>query len=192
MTGPFRLYPNDIAAKVTQFLLDHDSQRPIPVLAGVPAFVFSLPKLAGLAIANNYMSIANPSGSDKAVILGAFFFSSTKTTGLAPDATPMRGFRASAISGGTLHNVAEIGKFLTTQIDPIAEIRSANPSATLGPAIFNSPQPVDQRSSSVHEIDIPAGARPFILLPGEGVVVRAESQGTDVSWNMSIAWAERK
>lgn len=160
-----------------------------PSIDGV--YVFSADEIPGVAAATNYLSIANPVGSGKLVFfVGAFISSST--AGGSTTTSPMRGFRATAISGGTLRPDSDSAKFITADPDPVAEIRTGNPAATLDGALFNSPPPLSgtQGGTPVHTVPVPGGTGPFILTEGEGIVFRQAVGDTDIRWNLSIVWAE--
>lgn len=160
-----------------------------PSLAGV--YIFSLDEVPGVAAANNYLSLFNPIGSGKNVIfVGAFI--SCVTAGGSSVTAPMRGFRAAAISGGTLQADSASVRFITANPDPVAEVRTGNPSATLDGAIFNSPPAISATtgSTSVHAALVPSGTGPFLLVPGEGIVLRTSAGDTDLRWNLSFVWAE--
>ena len=157
-----------------------------------PAYILSRADIAGAAGALNFMTLLNPAGSGKVIVLGAVFLSSY-SVGAATATEPIRGHRITAHSGGTLaDNATEVARFSTSQPVPVAEIRYGNPTATPGVAFFNSPPPIGQAAGTafVHEVDVPPGAPQFILLPGEGVVVRTASGDIDQHFNVSIAWLE--
>lgn len=160
-----------------------------PSLTGV--YVFSADEIAGVVAANNYLSIFNPVGSGKNVIFVGAFISSSSAGGSTVTA-PMRGFRATLVSGGTLQATSASAKFVTTMPNPVAEIRLNNPTATLDGAIFNSPPPITatQGGTPVHAVPVPGGTGPFLLAPGEGIVMRQALSDTDLRWNLSVVWAE--
>ena len=155
-------------------------------------YVYSAPALAGVAAANNYLALNNPTGSGKTIFLAGVFISSV-TAGAVTALDPMRGWLATAISGGTLEAASTIGKMRSTMPNSAGEIRTGNPTATLGAAWFNSPTIQASGSASapfVHQIPTTIAAGSITLLPGEGTVIRAESGDVDTRWNLSIAWSE--
>lgn len=160
-----------------------------PSIDGV--YVFSADSITGVAAANNYLSIFNPVGSGKTVIFAGAFISAT-TAGSTTTTSPMRGYRATLVSGGTLQADSMSAKFITSNPDPVAEIRVGNPAATLDGALFNSPPPLSatQGGTAVHAVPVPGGTGPFILAEGEGIVMRQEIGDVDIRWNLSIVWAE--
>lgn len=173
------------------------STNPLPTYAGInPIFtggyVFSQAAHAGTVAAHNHLSLTNPIGSGKVILLAGVFISQL-TTGPVSATDPMRGWLASSVAGGTLEAAASIGKVRSTMPDPAGEVRTEGMTATLGAAWFNSPtlQATGASTSSfIHQVPaaIPAGA--ITLLPGESTVLRTESGSTATLWNLSIAWSE--
>src|SRR5262249_30439980 len=106
------------------------------------------------------------------------------------------GFRATAVSGGTLQtNSTAVTKFQTAQPTSIAEVRTGNPTATIGSQLFNAPPAISQGANGTFTTQYVAAAPsvypPFILAEGEGVALRQTAAGTTAtSWNFSIVWAE--
>lgn len=156
------------------------------------SYIFSLDKVPIVAAANNYLSLFNPAGSEKIILVNGVFISSTLTT---PSSVtdPLRGWRITAASGGVLQSAPGVAKTQSKLPDPTAEVRTGNPTVTLGAPVFNSPAPIENRSSSVHVVGLGAAIDPFILAPGEGLVLRSEAgAATGGTWNLSIVWAEAK
>lgn len=173
------------------------TQNPMPTVTVInPAidgvYVFSIANVPGVALANNFVSLFNPLGSGKVLSLGGFFFSST-SAGAASETEPMRVFRITAASAGTLaNNATDVAKFQTAYPTPVAQIRTANPTVTLGAPFVNSPPVITVGSggTGVHEVPLPAGLGAFTLAPGEGVVIRTALGDTDQRWNITSVWAE--
>lgn len=153
-------------------------------------YVFSLQRQDSLVAGKNFITLLNPAGSGKFLTLGAFFISYMAT--VAAPAYPMRGYRtANTPTGGTLNTVGQICKLDTQLPDSVAEIRSGDPSCTLGPAFFNSPVgTVKDTVSGVHDVDAPVGFNPFLVRPGEAVVLRQDIGAVGHLWNVSILWRE--
>lgn len=160
-----------------------------PTITGV--YVFSADEIPGVVAANNYLSIFNPVGSGKTVIFAGAFISSS-TAGSSVTTSPMRGFRATLISGGVLQAANASAKFISSNPAQTAEIRTGNPAATLDGALFNSPPPISatQGGTPVHAVPVPGGTGPFTLAEGEGIVMRQAVGDVDIRWNLSIVWAE--
>lgn len=163
----------------------------MPQTHATALFAFSLQRQDSLALGKNFISLFNTS-STKVMSVGSFFLSQAAT--VAGTSYPMRGYRVtSAPSGGTLHDPSEICRFDTQRFAPAAEIRSNNPTATLGAAFFNSPSNIIKDTiTPIEQIDAPPGFNPFLLYPGEGVVVRQDVGAVGVLWNVSIVWRELK
>lgn len=153
------------------------------------AYVFSTGNLPGVVAGNNWLTLVNPVGSGRSVFVGGVFISAESNAASASTSS-MRGVRVTAVSGGTLWTASDIAKFVTADPDPFAEVRTNNPSATLGAQLFNSPPPTSAAASSkdVHQIPIPS---PFLLAPGEGIVLRTNSGDTAQRWNISVVWTEQ-
>lgn len=153
-------------------------------------YVFSLQRQDSLVAGKNFITMLNPAGSGKILTLGGFFVSYMAT--VASPAYPMRGYRTTTEpSGGTLHTVGQICKLDTQLPDSVAVIRSGNPTTTLGPAFFNSPVgTVKDTVSVVHDVDAPVGFNPFVIRPGEAVVLREDVGAVGHLWNVSILWRE--
>ena len=157
-------------------------------------FVASFQRLDSTVAAKNFLTLFNPVGSARRMTVGAFFASYMTT--VASPLYPMRGYRVSAEpTGGTLLATASICKFDTQRFDPQAVVRSDGVTATPGPALFNVTPGLVQgqnQSSTVEQVDAPAGFNPFVLYPGEGVVVRQDAGAPGHLWNLSILWREER
>jgi hypothetical protein len=153
-------------------------------------YVFSLQRQDSLILGKNFITMENPAASGKILTLGAFFISYMAT--VASPAYPMRGYRTTSVpTGGTLHTASQICRLDTALPDSVAVIRSGDPSASLGPAFFNSPVgTVKDTVSGVHDVDAPAGFNPFVVRPGEAVVLRQDIGAVGHLWNVSILWRE--
>lgn len=161
-----------------------------PIFTG--GYVFSQEDHPGSAGPHNHLSLTNPTGSGKIIVVAGVFISQI-TTGAVSVSKAMRGWLATGVSGGTLQLASAIGKVRSTMPNPVGEIRTEGLSATLGAAWFNSPtlQATGASTSGfIHQVPatIPAGS--ITLLPGESTVLRTEDGSTNTQWNLSIAWSE--
>lgn len=158
-----------------------------------PAYVFSQAQHAGTVAAHNHLSLTNPTGSGKLILLGGVFISQV-AAGPVALTDPLRGWLASDVSGGTLQAASAIAKVRSTLSDPTGQIRTEDMTATLGAAWFNSPPLLATGAASgsfVHQVPAAlTGAGAITLRPGESTVLRTESGDTDQRWNISIAWLE--
>lgn len=155
-------------------------------------YVFSDHEIAGVVAANNFMALTNPTGSGKLILIAGVFISST-TVGAVATTSPLRGFIATGVSGGTLEPANAIAKIRSSMPNPVAEVRTDNPTATLGAAWFNSPSLQGtgaSTSSFIHQVPATIAAGTLTLLPGESTVLRTEAGDVDTRWNISIAWSE--
>lgn len=156
-------------------------------------YVFSLQRQDSTVAAKNFISLFNPAASGKIVTVGAFFVSYMATN--PSPAYPMRGYRISTLpSGGTSHSESEMCRFDTQRFAPSTLVRSNNPTVgTLGAALFNVAPgitPGQQVSSHIEQVDAPFGFNPFVLYPGEGVVMRQDVGAVGHLWNLSVVWRE--
>lgn len=161
-----------------------------PVITG--GYVFSMEQHVGSVAAHNHLSLTNPTGSGKTILLAGVFISQV-TIGAVSVTDALRGWLATNVAGGTLQPTSATGKVRSTMADPVGLIRTEGVTATLGAAWFNSPtlQATGASTSSfIHQVPatIPAGS--ITLLPGESTVLRTESGSTNTLWNLSIAWSE--
>jgi hypothetical protein len=155
-----------------------------------PAYVFSMDAVTNEAAAYNYLSLFNPLGSGKALIVSGIFISSTLLTSSSITAS-LRGWRTTAASGGTLQPDSVVGKAQSHFPDPVAQVRTGNPTTTRTAALFNSPSPIQDKAAPVHDVGVGSLVSPFTLVPDEGIVLRSEAGiGTGATWNISIVWAE--
>lgn len=155
-------------------------------------YVYSEAATPGVVAASNHLALTNPSGSGKIILIGGVFVSQV-TVGAVAVTAPLRGYLATAVSGGTLEAASDIGKIRSTMPNPIGQIRILNPAATLGAAWFNSPTLQATGSSTsnfIHQVPATIAAGSLTLLPGESTVLRTEAGSTNTLWNLSIAWSE--
>ena len=155
-------------------------------------YVFSEDEHPGVVAAENHMALTNPVGSGKVITLAGVFISQANVAAVSA-ASPIRGYLASNVSGGTLQPASAIGKVRSTMPDPVGQIRVNGVTATLGAAWFNSPPLYSTgaaSSSLVHQVPATIASGSITLLPGESTVIRTEVGDTDQRLNISIAWNE--
>lgn len=165
----------------------------MPETHATALFDFSLQRQDSTVAAKNFISCYNPPSSGKVMSMGGVFVSYVAT--VAGTSYPMRGYRISTEpTGGTLHTEDQICRFDTQRFAPAMIVRSANPSVgTLGAAFFNAPGSIVKDTvSGIEQIDTPAGFNPFLLYPGEGVVLRQDVGAVGHLWNISVIWRELK
>ena len=151
-------------------------------------YLHSIAAVPGMVAEQTFITLMNPVGSGRVMTLGTIALSYSNTSP-ATVVDPVRGWRISAHSGGSLVAASGIGKFSTTMPNATAEVRVDNPTITKVYPVFNSPPPIDNRSSNVHTVEIPPGAT-FLMRPGEGIAINKLSGTTSATWNITIVWAE--
>lgn len=173
------------------------STNPLPViLTPNPqidgTYIYSIANVAGTVASNTFMTLFNPVGSGKTIVVGGMFISTVAAAGTSAT-QPTRIHRISAApTGGVLVNNADIFKFNTANPTNVAVLRTGNPTVTLGQAASNTPPPVTIGAGGgqfVHEVDPPTGTT-VLLAPGEGVAINNSAGDTAQRWNISLAWAE--
>lgn len=150
---------------------------------------------AVVTTANNYLSLYNPVGSGKDLTISQFVCFPYATAATGPTIN-MDVWRATAISGGTQLAAANINRFDTNQPNPVAEVRTGNPAATLTgtvPVIAIPPAITSAGAGVTATISIiPPSGSLFTCHPGEGVVVRMAAGGdVDERWSLGFTWLER-
>ena len=150
---------------------------------------FSMHDIPGVVAANNFLSVFNPLGSGKNVYAILSNVSRYSISG-ATSPNSMSIFRITAASAGTLQAASTIAKGNTSQANTIVEVRTGNPTVTLGAELVSYGPPI--ATNSAPNSDQVAGnpVIPFILAPGEGLVYRTAAGDTDQLWNLSQYWAE--
>lgn len=173
------------------------STNPLPVIMTPNpqidgTYIFSVANVPGTVASNTFMTLFNPVGSGKQVVVGGMFISTVAAAGTAAT-QPMRIHRISAApTGGVLVTAPEIFKFNTANPNPVSVLRTGNPTVVLGPPASNTPPPVTTGAGGgqfVHEVDPPTGTT-VLLAPGEGVAINNSAGDTAQRWNISLAWAE--
>ncbi len=165
----------------------------MPTTHTTALYVFSRQREDSLVTLKNFVTLWNPVGSGKVMSLGSFFISFMAT--VASPAYPMRGYRITVQpTGGTLAATSEICAFDNKVFSPAAEIRYNNPTVSgVDGAIFNSPPgTVKDTIGEIQQVDAPPGFNPFLVRPGEGVVMRQDIGAPGHYWNISIVWRELK
>jgi hypothetical protein len=157
------------------------------------AYNFSLDDQPGVTTANNFISLFNPIGSGvKLYYLGAYV-STYVTGGGSTTRESMQGHAITAASAGTLQAASAIFKLDSTFPNSGAQVRTGNPTVTIGPNVFNSPPPINTTVGQyVHAVGLGFGVigGPVIFREGEGIVFTTDAGNTNQTWNLSIGWAE--
>lgn len=159
---------------------------------GSTLYGYGISDVPGVVAANNFMTLFNPVGSGK--LLTVYRLTVFPWAGGATTATSsLTASRVTAASGGSLVAAANISKFSTASANSIAEVRTANPTATIvGVPITAIPPAITAAAAgvgAVATIQPPTGAS-FVCQPGEGVVVRTAAGDVDQLWNIFVTWGE--
>lgn len=158
------------------------------------AYVYSLLDAPGSTnTPNNFISLYNPIGSSKTLVTLGIFVSCYVASGGSTTRNSMHGHLASAISGGTLVATSAIAKFQSGFANPVAEVRTGNPTATTAAEFFQSPPPIGTTASQyVHSVGYGASTNGggFLFLPGEGLVIQTNNGNVNQTWNVSLVWGE--
>lgn len=160
-----------------------------PSITGV--YTFALIDAAGVAAANNFLSLFNPVGSGKNLAF-SFSFTASYVAVTALTTASMGLYRTTTATGGT-DSSASIAKLVTAYPSPVGVVRTGNPTVTLGAALNSVVPPLSGGSfTSGSEVSIQATSvtNTLVLVPGEGVAFRTTSGDTNQRWNVTIAWAE--
>jgi hypothetical protein len=171
--------------------------NPIYVTTGAPAgvqfYTYSLIEAAGVVASNNFLSLFNPIGSGKTVLVDRLVVAPWATAATAATRS-MTTQRITAASAGTLVAAANIPKFSTTFTNSVLEIRTTNPTVTTtGIPVLGFPPAITSAGSGVSAsgVVLPPQGTELQLLPGEGIVFNTAAGDVDQLWNINLAWEER-
>jgi len=151
--------------------------------------VFDAP---GVVAANNFLSLFNPVGSGKLLTvyrLTVYPFAGGATTATAS----LQATRITAASAGSLIAANTVSKFSTMAANPVAEVRTTNPTVTtVGNPITVVPPAITAAAAGISaavQVQPPSGAA-FVCQPGEGVVARTPSGNVNQLWSIFVTWGE--
>lgn len=153
-------------------------------------YVAALTDTPGVVATNNFLSVFNPVGSGVHMVgLGAVVGGYAIATSQTPNS--MLAQRISAASGGTLATAANVSRYDATVSNPLAQVRTANPTVTLTQSpLFGWPPPVSTGTGALG-VATPAASGPaFICHPGEGLVWYTVAGNVNQLWNIQYTWAE--
>lgn len=147
----------------------------------------------GVVAANNFLSIFNPVGSGKTLMIAQFVCYPYATAAATPTDN-MEVWRTTAASAGTLLAAANVNKFDTAQPNSIAECRTGNPTLTLLGTlpVIAVPPAVTSAAGGVSATTniIPPSGTLFKCSPGEGVAARTPAGSVGQTWSLGFSWAE--
>jgi len=163
-------------------------QSPDPYMK---VYFHALVDTPGVVAANNFMSVFNPVGSNRVVIVLQLYVN-CYSTNAATSPNSLTAYRTSATSGGTLIAASTVNRFITAETDPVCVVRTANPAATtVGLVLVGVPPVISTGSGSGASATSPSPGASFVMIPGEGIVVGTAAGDTDQTWNISLVWGER-
>ena len=159
-------------------------------------YAFIITRQAGqTASTYNFLSLFNPSGSGK-ILSTQHAQMANYAVAQASVATPFLLSRTTAASGGTLESSSSICKFRTPDPNTVGQVRTGNPTVTLGASLWNFTPPFQLStpgalSAVVQDVSFPAYWDRIALAPGEGLVFHQTDVGdSDQRLNLIIAWSE--
>jgi hypothetical protein len=159
-------------------------------------YSFSLPDTSGQTTAWNFCALFNPEDSGVVLVLHSIQVI-PYAAGEATSTTATRVNRITTSSDGTLQNASAINKFQTSYPDSASEVRTMNPSVTLGAEVGRYAPPVQGStvtgfSGTQQEMQIMRDWGLFTLDEGEGIVFRQAGGGdTDHRYNFILVWGEQ-
>lgn len=159
-------------------------------------YAFTLTRLVGQTAGTyNFLSLMNPSGSGMHVRMEHAQMANYAVA-VSSVATPFLLSRITAASGGTLEAASGICKFRTSDPNTVGQVRTGNPSVTLGAPLWNFTPPFQLStpgalSAVVQAVTFPENWDRITLDPGEGLVFHQTDVGdTDQRINLILAWSE--
>jgi hypothetical protein len=179
-----------------QVRIDATSLTPVPTYNISNAvvknsYVFSMAGIAGVAADNNYVTLENPVGSTKTVVILGTFISGV-VTAASSVINALRGNRAGVVTGGSAVAASSIAKPVSTMPDPVGVIRTGNPTLTRAAQIFSYPAMTSAGADRAAPFAVNFAAVPggFQLAPGESLAINSANGDTNVRWNISVLWGE--
>lgn len=153
-------------------------------------YLASVSDAPGVVAANNFLSVFNPVGSGKHIIgLGAVV--STYAVASASSANSMLAYRTTAASGGTQITAANVSRYDTTVANPVAEVRTGNPTVTTsGGALIGFGPPIATGAGGGGVASPAITGATFIMHPGQGLVFATAAGDVNQRWNIQFTWSE--
>lgn len=153
-------------------------------------YLYAADVISGLVAATNHLSITNPAGSGRTVIVARAIVSPYTVNVVTSAVSPMYLFRATSVSAGTLQTPA---KTINTYPNPVAEVRTGSITATLGSAVAIFPPLITDKAGGeagvIDTVAAPAGGGIY-LAEGESLVSRTTVGDVDQRWLLSYSWVE--
>lgn len=153
-------------------------------------YYYSAQDMPGVVAANNFLSLFNPLGSGVNLVVIGGVVGTYLVTGATNVRVSLQIARITTATLGVLAGAASIVKGITAYANPAAQVRTGNPTVTLGAVLSSVPPPVSPNTSVRTTLQVPDAASPLLLVPGEGIVAHTSAGDTDQTWNVQIQWAE--
>jgi len=159
--------------------------KPLPVYFHA---VVKAPGVSGLP--NEFLSVFNPSASGRAVIALGFICQSYSINS-ATSTEPLQVFRTTAASGGSLTAAGNVNRFDPLHPDPVAQVRTSNPTVTKSGLVMLGIAPViSVGTGSNGQTVAPTPGASFIIYPGTGITFGTADGDADQIWNLQFIWGE--
>lgn len=159
-----------------------------PQVTGV--YGFCLPDTPGVVAANTFVTLFNPVGSGKTVVVSSATVSAYVAGGGNTQKASLIGVRVTTATGGTLQAASTINKLRTSYANPVAEVRTANPTITAGANVVAFPPPIGTDTASNSERVVASTGTSLVLVAGEGIAFRTAAGDTDENFDISFSWSE--
>lgn len=162
-------------------------------------YSFTIPDVAGVAAANNFVCLFNVAASTDTLVLYSVSVNMYSNVAAATNNSILL-TRVTSCTVGTLQAAAAINKYTTSAANATAEVRTGNPTVTAGAEVYAwGPNHVITAAGTTsaderdwRPIDLQVKGSRFYLRASEGVVVRQTAAGdTDQRLSITITWAER-
>ncbi len=161
----------------------------------VGLYTFALIDVAGVAAAQVFCTLFNLAGSARDLILLGIC---VKGYSVAAAATKnsLRATRITTSTLGTLQAAAAIFKHQTAVVDPVAEVRTANPTVTAAAELEGFPpgEAITAAGATAPQSDLwvpPSALVETRFGPGEGLALRQTIAGdVDQTYDLALTWAE--
>lgn len=155
-----------------------------------PTYIYSMVDIAGVVLANNFLSLMNPVGSGK-TYLGLQLLVSTYSGSLTGSLNSLTPKRITSASGGTLIAASTIPRFDTAYPNPVTEVRIDNPTVGGSGLALTPVAPVISTGAGQSSMTLsPPTGTVFVIRPGEGAVITTAGGDIDQIWNITAIWQE--
>lgn len=163
-------------------------------------YAYSLSPINGVASAHRFMSLYNPSGSGISVVLHKIQcipYTSTTSTSIVSGQVA----RVSTATGGTLvydpsSPTDDVCKLRTSEPDSKVEIRTNNPTVTVGSLVSRIAPPIQNLTTTsyaaaMQELNFQMEWGRFTLEEEEGLTFHQTGAGdTSQKWPFLVVWSE--